>query len=440
MRKVADMVLMAALAAFALIGHGETEVAIESQTDGLVLGKECLNSPIDFCFPYLGDMDESRVLDFSIGERFSNGVVTVVLNGSTNTWTILGIDRPMYKFGRYYCGFVREDRPDGGHSLYMTLFYDGEMIGAEKLRGAHLGTNLHAELDDIPEGIEQVGGGRWEAGFLLFHGVGPKWVDVNQMMFRHRENDMLPFELRNWLRKATDDDIRKEWSAIESVIKAFYEMPSETNSDDGHIFGAAEKLKSQFFNALKYWKVHNAKTTNAKYGIIRAESDIEGIGKKCDAARRGGRGSHAWGDWGECLYNDLLMAWILVGEDAECWNAVANMKGRIDQHELEFVQGFATADLTLTKEEDEDGKEPLILYKVQHDFYRDGEYVYAKVMGDEPSYCYMPVSYQPPTYVVKVDKTGKIVRWFNYPPRVKSLKELLGGKRNSKDVNDGAGE
>lgn len=33
MRKVADMALMAALTAFALIGHGETQVAIESPAD-----------------------------------------------------------------------------------------------------------------------------------------------------------------------------------------------------------------------------------------------------------------------------------------------------------------------------------------------------------------------------------------------------------------------
>ena len=106
------------------------------------------------------------------------------------------------------------------------------------------------------------------------------------------------------------------------------------------------------------------------------------------------------------------------------------MKGVIDGHSLEFQFGFATADLPEAKDEYGHEEEPLILFKVRDDFYFSNGYVYAKVIGDRPGYCYMPCSYEPPTYVVRVDAAGKIVNWYRYPKRAKTLKEFLGSKRS----------
>lgn len=64
--------------------------------------------------------------------------------------------------------------------------------------------------------------------------------------------------------------------------------------------------------------------------------------------------------------------------------------------------------------------------KVQDDFFAEDGFVYAKVIGDEPSYCYMPCTYTPPTYIVKVNNLGRIVKWYRYPRFVKALKEFFG--------------
>ena len=131
-------------------------------------------------------------------------------------------------------------------------------------------------------------------------------------------------------------------------------------------------------------------------------------------------------DWGEWLKMDLLDAWLLRGEDAKCWNKVSNMKGVIDGHNLDFDCGFAVADVPVKRDEYGSANEPVVLFKVQDYFFAEDGFVYAKVIGDEPSYCYMPCSYTPPTYIVKVNNLGRIVKWYRYPRFVKTLKEFFG--------------
>ena len=410
-------------------------------SNSFAIARDFFNAPIEFDFPYLGNVGSCNIQTHSNGwarvnidrwefapcDNFSNGVATVVVNGQTNTWTILAPDKPLYRFGRYYCGFVREDRPNGNHAIYMSMFFDGVMIGAEHLRrDFKWQTHTWTEFDDIPKGMRQIGGGMWEAGFLTYDEAGANWVDVNQMVFRHGQKGLLPFELRKWLKKASESDIRAEWDKIQDTIKAFYDLPSESNSDDARKESAVNKLKGIFWDVLLAWRINNAKTYGGKYAVLSARADIERIQQKCNEARNDGRGSHAWADWGECLENDLLEAWLLPGEDAACWNAVANMKGQIGKHQLEFSHGFATADLVLSEEQKKNGAEPLLLYKVKPDFYRHDGAVYAKVVAAEPGYCYMPVGYTPPTYVVKVDCSGNIVKWYPYPTKAKTLRSFLG--------------
>ena len=434
------VVHIAALVAIASLSSGlnASQCASSNITSAGVL----LNAPIDFCFPHLGNVGSCNLQTHTNGwtrenidrwefepcDNFNNGVASVVVNGQTNTWTVLAPDRPLFRFGRYYCGFVREDRPDKTHAIYAGLFFGGVMVGAEHMReDFDWRTHTWHELDNIPDGIRQIGGGEWETGFIVWPKSLDNPIDINQMILRHDQSYMLSTERRRWLRTATEKDIHDEWNKVQKIIDSIDEIPGETNSDLAHRVSAIYNLKNQFWQMMLQWKIFQAKSTGEKYNALRAKSVITQIQEKCDKARRGVRGSHVGPDWGECLYVDLLNAWVLEGEDASCWNKVANMKGIIDGHALEFQFGLATVDLSESK--DESGyceEEPLKLFKVQNDFYSANGYVYAKVIGERPGYCYMPCSYEPPTYVVRVDTSGRMVNWYRYPKRAKTLKEFLG--------------
>ena len=411
-------------------------------SSNMTLARDLLNAPIDFSFPHLGNVGSCNLQthtngwtrenidrwEFSPSDNFSNGVASIVVNGQTNTWTMLALDGPLFRFGRYYCGFVREDRPGGTHAIFAGLFFGGVMIGAEYLReNFDWRTHTWHELDNIPDGIRQIGGGEWEAGFVVWPKSFDNPIDINQMILRHDQPYMLSIERRRWLKTATEKDIHDEWNRLQKIIDSIYEIPVESNADSACKTSAVLHLKEEFWQMLLQWKILNAKSNGEKYVVLGARSAMERIQKKCDDARRGGRGSHAWPDWGECLIQeDLLKAWLLKGDDATYWNKVASMKGVIDGHSLEFQFGFATVDLPEARDEYGFEKEPLILFKVQNDFYFANGYVYVKVIGERPGYCYMPCSYEPPTYVVRVDTSGKIITWYRYPKRAKTLKEFLG--------------
>jgi len=407
------------------------------------IGSDCFNAPIDFCFPYLGNVGDCNLQTHSNGwtrvnidrwefapcDRFNNGVATVIVNGQTNTWTLLAPDKPLLRFGRYYCGFVREDRPNRTHAIYVGLFFGGVMVGAEHVRELFdWKTHTWHELDEIPVNIRQIGGGEWEVGFIAWPKSFDNTIDINQMILRHGQPYALSLERRRWLKKATVQDIHDEWNQVQSAINLINKLPGATNADSATRMSAVLHLQDQFWQMLLYWKIVNAKSNGEKYEVLEAKSAIEQIQKKCDDARRGFRGSHVWPDWGEFLKCDLLKAWLFQGDDAVYWNKVANMKGIIDGHALEFQFGLATVDLPETKNEFGYDEEPLLLFKVQDDFYSNSGFIYAKVIGDRPGYCYMPCSYEPPTYVVKVDGMGKIVNWYPYRKRTKTLTELLGSK------------
>ena len=426
------------LAVIASLSSGLNASQCASKT---MLAREYFNAPIVFSFPYLGSVGSCNLQTFTNGwtgenidrwefapcDNFSNGVASVVVNGQTNTWTMLASDEPLFRFGRYYCGFLREDRPDGTHAIYVGLFFGGVMIGAEHVReDFDWRTHTWRELDDIPDGIRQIGGGEWELGFIVWSKSFDNPIDINQMILRHDQPYMLSLERRRWLKTATEKDIHDEWNRVQEIIDSINEIPGVTHADDAQRMSGILQLKDQFWQMMVQWKILNAKSDVEKYKALGAKSAVERIQKKCNEARRGDRGSHAWPDWGDCLQNDLLKAWLLEGEDVSCWNKVANMKGIIDGHYLEFEFGFATVDLPEAKDEYGYEKEPLILFKVEDDFYFDNGYVYAKVIGDNPGYCYMPCSYKPPTYVARVDTSGNIVKWYPYPKRAKTLKDFLG--------------
>lgn len=429
----------------ALMALAECGYALDGNGKSCATGRDLFNAPITFDFPYLGAVGSCNLQTHSNGwtyanidrwefatcDNFSNGIATVVVNGQTNTWTILSPDKPLYKFGRYTCGFLREDRPDETHAIYAGLFFNGVMVGAEHLR-EHFNRETHTwqEVDDVPDGISKVGGGEWETGFIVWPNCCDNPIDINQMIIRHGQPYVPSLECLRWLKTATEKDIHDKWDRVQKIIDSIHEVPGESNADSACKMVAILRLKDMFLQMLLRWKILNAKSNGEKYAVLGAKSSMEAIQKKCDDARRGGRGSHAWPDWGEWIQQDLLKSWLLKGDDATYWNKVAFMKGVIDGHSLEFQSGFATVDLPETKDEHGYEEEPLILFKVQDDFYFSNGYVYAKVIGDRPGYCYMPCTYEPPTYVVRVDAAGNIVNWYRYPKQAKTLKEFLGPKQS----------
>lgn len=420
--------------------------AQSSLSNSPATARDFFNAPIEFDFPYLGNVGICNIQTHSNGwtranidmwefapcDNFSNGVATVVVNGQTNTWTILAPDKPLYRFGRYCCGFVREDRPDGACAVYAALFFNGVMIGAEHLReDFKWQSHTWKELAGIPDGICQIGGGEWEAGFVVWPECGTTPIDISQMIIRHGQPYVLSVKRRSWLKTATKEDMQDEWNRTKTVIATIENMPCEGNSDAACQMSAILHLKDQFLQTMLQWKILNAKSYREKEDVLRARSEVEQIQQRCNTARSGMRGSHAWPDWGECIELDLLDALLLKGEDASCWRKVANMKGMIDGHDLDFNYGLAIAEVPVKRDEYGNTNEPIILFKVQNDYYEEDGFVYAKVIGDRPSYCYMPCSYTPPTYVVKVDGFGKIVRWYPYPKSAKTLKELLARRSQS---------
>ena len=82
-------------------------------------GRDYSDALIEFAIPYIGGVGTCNLQTHSNGwtqanidnwefapcNNFSNGVAAVVVNGQTNTWSILAPDKPLYRFGRYYCGF-----------------------------------------------------------------------------------------------------------------------------------------------------------------------------------------------------------------------------------------------------------------------------------------------------------------------------------------------
>lgn len=441
-----SIIFFVTLTVFAECGY-----ALNGNGEPCATGRDLFNASIAFKFPYLGDDG----WEFVTCDNFNNGVATVFVNGQTNTWTILSPDKPLYKFGRYSCGFMREDRHDGTHAIYTGLFFNGVMVGAEHLREiSH--SERHQwlehrhqwhELDDVPDDIRKIGGGEWETGFIVWPKCFDKLIDVSQMINDHRQPFEPSLECLRWLKSATEKDIHDKWGQVQNIIDSIdptYLTDQTDRTNSIHEFSvstrkmsAVLRLKNQFWQILLRWKILHAKSNGEKRAVLDVESVMEQIQKKCDDARRGVRGYHVLPDWGECLIQeDLLESWLLKGDDATYWNKVAFMKGVIDGHNLEFQFGFATVDLPEAKDEYGYEEEPLILFKVRNDFYFYNGYVYAKVIGDRPGRCYyMPCSYEPPTYVVRVDGTGKIVNWYRYPKQAKTLKEFLEPKPNHFPAN-----
>lgn len=425
-----------------LMTLAECGYALDVNGKPCVTGRDLFNAPINFDFPYLGNVGDCNLQTHSNGwtyanidrwafatcDNFRNGIATVVVNGQTNTWTILSPDKPLYRFGRYSCGFLREDRPDETHAIYAGLFFNGVMVGAEHLR-EHFNRETHTwqELDDVPDGISKVGGGEWETGFIVWPNCRDNPIDINLMIIRHGQPYVPSLECLRWLKTATEKDIHDKWDRVQKIIDSIHEVPGGSNADSARRMSAIFCLKDMFLQMLSRWKILNAKSNGEKDAVFGAKSAIEEIQRKCDDARRGYRGSHVGPDWGEWIQHDLLKSWLLKGDDATYWNKVAFMKGVIDGHYLEFQFGFATVDLPETKDEYDYEEEPLILFKVQDDFYFSNGYVYAKVIGDRPGSWCMP---EPPTYVVRVDAAGKIVNWYRYPKQAKTLKEFLDPKQS----------
>ena len=362
-----------------------------------------LNAQIDFAFPYVGNVGNCNIQthtngwtrenidrwEFEPDLEFVNGQANVVVNGVTNRWTIIGRNRPTYKFGRYDCGFIREDRPNGDHAIYLGLYFEGVLVGAEHLRkGYKWQEHTWSEYDDVPPNIRQVGGGEWESGLLVVnYGVSEDpadQIDVDQMMLRYGQEYRLTAERRRWLKTATLDDIKYLWTSIQKVIDAVGKLPAITNCDYVRHQNVENNHTMQFFELLRQWRLGRAKRDEDKHAISGSLEQLDKLGEQCWEAIRRHRGSHAGPEWGECLREDLMKSWLLDGEDANMWQKVANMRGRIGKYDLEFFAGFARSESF--KQEWCDCCKTFILFKVQHDFFESNGYVYAKVVGDEPSY------------------------------------------------------
>ncbi len=414
------------------------------------------NAPIDFIYPYLGNVGNCNLQghkssetykshcenwSFMCGESFSNGVAKVIVNGETNTWTMLALDKPLFHFGRYDCGFVREDRPNGGHAIYMTLFFNGVCVGAEHLRkNYNPEDHTWTEYDDVPKPIHQIGGEEWEPGFLTISDSvatsrPENRVDVTLMILRHDQPVVLSTELRNKMRSATESDIRviKE-EEVEKRLNLFSSLIAPTGSDVARISAAYYHLERLFFEFVLQWKLFHA-SNREKRKIDEMNEYLDQLQQECDEVPKASmRGSHSGSEWNENLYLDLLNYWLLEGADKKCWNVVSEMGGIIDGHAVSFHLGFATVkqkmEIPIEREPDMSPLYPIPppieyvhwLFKVEPDFYREQEFVYVKVIGGEIAYCY---TVYPSKYVVKVDDRGVIVKWYPCPEDIGTLREWL---------------
>ena len=183
--------------------------ASQCASSNITSARVLLNAPIDFSFPHLGNVGSCNLQthtngwtrenidrwEFAPCDNFSNGVASVVVNGQTNTWTVLAPDRPLFRFGRYYCGFVREDRPDKTHAIYAGLFFGGVMVGAEHMReDFDWRTHTWHELDNIPDGIRQIGGERQQKRIFTTNGIRFRRLSIQLTRFQARQIQILLIE------------------------------------------------------------------------------------------------------------------------------------------------------------------------------------------------------------------------------------------------------
>ena len=407
-------------------------------------GRDFYNAPIDLRFPTIGDVGDCYLQTFSNGwtrtnidtwrcepqAAFSNGVASVMMRDGVDKWTILRPDTPLYRFGRFYCGFVREDRSNGDHAIFAALFFDGELIGGEYLRaGFDWQAHTWREYDNVPDGIKQLGGGEWELGVIVVsdptHQAKAYTVDIVQMIIKSDEPFRLSRTVREWIRRATFSDIKDKYAEINRLTGQFRdEIPVLTNSDSVPVANCVNNLSIQFLEIVKRWKITHASTSREKYRVLSQLEKVNQI--HSDAYNlHYPRGSHIGPDFAEDLTDQLLEAWMLDEYDAKLWEAVSTMHGKIDKYELIFEGGFARSE----DEKRDDNQTMFKVFKVQCDFYKCGEYVYAKVIGDDADFCYMPCSYEIPAWVVKVNSKGEIVKTYPYPKKVSSLRALLGKDR-----------
>ena len=404
------------------------------------IGREFYNAPINFHFPYLGNVGYCYLQTHTNGwtqfnidswrcdpqSSFTNGTAYVVSRDGVDKWTILQPDIPLYKFGRFYCGFIREDRSNGDHAIFAALFYNGELIGGEYLRaGFNWQEHTWKEYDAIPTEIKQLGGGDWEVGVLVVsdptHPAKAYTVDIEQMILKSDIHYCLSKTLRERINHAKFTDIKDIYSDVKRLTRRFNEeIPVLTNADTLQIANCENSLSRQFVELIKYWKIVHAKTCNEKHKVLSQYRNVKEIGRDVFELHYP-RGSHTWPDFGEDLIDQLLEAWMLDEHDAKLWEAVSDMQGKIGKYDLRFAGGIARSE-----KEDRDGQPMFKVFKVQCDFYKDGEYVYAKVIGDDADFCYMPSTYTIPAWVVKVNSHGKIVKTYPYPQKVSSLRALLG--------------
>ena len=415
----------------------------------VLTGRDFFNAPINFSYPYLGDVGHCYLQTHSNGwtqanidgwvcrpaSHFSNGVAEVEVRNGVDRWTILRPDEPLYRFGRYWCGMMREDRANGGHAICVALFFDGELIGAEYLRAGFSSEDwTWKEYDNVPDGIRQIGGGDWEVGVLIVpdplfptNSVHPKKVyevDIDQMILRHGESFKLSRSQREFARRASLRDLNEVYAEVERIIKDLSDgIPGLTTYDDRLRNNCAVGIQGQFLQMLIHWRCLHARTEAMKQRVfaqLRAVDRISGEAVEMNTMR----GSRVGADFGEDLREEyLLKAWLLDGEDAANWERVCDMRGKIGKYELRFEAGVARSEA----EEREEGRLMFKVFKIQFDFYREGGFTYAKVIGDDADFCYMPIDYVIPAWIVKVDARGNIVKTYPYPKNVNSLVEFFKG-------------
>ncbi len=399
-------------------------------------GRDCFNAPIDF--------DNKPYMPYS---QFSNGVAKIGLDGET--WTIIGADRPLYRFGRYECGFVRQDRPDGRRIVSAALFFGGALIAMEAIQAREDGFGSDTDgwhvIDYLPEVVRQFGGQDFEAGALEYSTTNAQRLtefrlgDVNQMILRHRER--VPYwptaEHMERLRQTDPSAFRD----IETGI--IHDKACVPTIDERCELTVEASYVTELYRQLVVCKFLHAKSWEERLKYRELEEKVAEIQRKCIEGE-GWRGSHYGITWGEGLRMDLLGALLLGGEAAECWEVASSMKGRICGWNLEFELGFALKQgrffVIRFKGDEGDWQEGLMLFKVSNyedDFVRNAGFVYVKVEGEfVENGGVTGDSYQIPyTFLVKVDGKGKIVKYYPWPKHVKTVKEFWAASEKAQAAN-----
>lgn len=427
----------------AATGAGGAECTANTATNAAVrTGRDCFNAPIDFYnTPFMWHYDAPL--------RFSNGVAKVVYDGKTNTWTIIAPDRPLYRFGRYECGFVREDSPGGTNFVSAALFFGGALIDMAAIKaredGFESANNGWHTIDYLPEVVRQVGGLDFEAGVLEYTAPHAQREmefqlgDVNQMILRHRE--YVPYcptvEHMERLRQTDPSAFRD----IETDV--VYDKVAMSIADERCALTVDASYATELYRQLVVCKFLRAKSWDEKRKYRNLDADVAEIQRKCIEGEEG-RGSHYGITWGEGLRMKLLCALLLGGEAAECWEVASSMKGRICDWDLEFELGFALKQgrffVIRFKGDEGDWQEGLMLFKVSNlegDFLKKDDFVYVKVEGEfVENGGVVGDSYQIPyEFLVKVDGKGKIVKYYPWPKNVKTVKEFWAASEKTQTAN-----